>query len=224
MVDALLLDFYGTVVHEDDVVIDQICGSICRSASVPATPKEVGRYWWATFSEIFTHSHGDAFQTQRRIESVSLAQTIERFGARCDVEELSEPLFAHWECPPIFDDAVELLDGVRVPVVVVSNIDRHDIEAAIDHHGLVFEHVVTSEDVRSYKPRPELFAAGLQLVDCRPDRVLHVGDSLTSDVAGALGLGIPVAWVNRSGRPSPKAPGPTHEVTRLTDLAGLLVS
>jgi 2-haloacid dehalogenase/putative hydrolase of the HAD superfamily len=218
MVDAVLLDFYGTVVHEDDVVIDQICAAIHQSSTVQATPREIGRYWWATFADSFTHSYGDDFQTQRRLELASLIRTIEHFGARCDAGELSEPLFAYWERPPIFDDAVEFLDGVEVPVVVVSNIDRHDIETAIDHHGLAFDHVVTSEDVRSYKPRPELFAAGLKLVDCPHDRVLHVGDSLTSDVAGAQSLGIPVAWVNRAGRPSPDASRPTHEVASLADL------
>ena len=57
---------------------------------------------------------------------------------------------------------------VELPVVVVSNIDRQDIQAAIDLHGLAFETVITSEDVRSYKPRPELFVAGLQAARCEP--------------------------------------------------------
>jgi hypothetical protein len=40
-------------------------------------------------------------------------------------------------------------------VCVVSNIDRADIEAAIDYHGLKFDHVVTSEDAKSPGP-PEV--------------------------------------------------------------------
>lgn len=221
MVDAVLLDFYGTVVHEDDVVIDQICSTISEAATVPVAPGEIGSYWWEVFSDAFKHSYGDDFETQRNLELAALAQTVEHFGAKCDAEELSQPLFAYWERPPIFDDAIQFLDSVEIPVVVVSNIDRPDIETAIDHHGLAFEHVITSEDVRSYKPRPELFVAGLETVDCPAHRALHVGDSLTSDVAGARELGIPVAWVNRAGRPSPSTAAPTYELRSLVDLARL---
>ncbi|MCP4100601.1 MAG: HAD family hydrolase [Lentisphaerae bacterium] len=216
--EAVLLDFYGTVVHEDDVVIDQICKTISQTAGAQATPNEIGSCWWATFSDAFGHSHGDNFQTQRRLELAALAQTINNFDAHCDADELTEPLFAHWERPPIFEDATRFLAGLDLPVVVLSNIDRVDIETAIAHHNLTFDHVITSEDVRSYKPRPELFLAGLEAARCPPDRVLHVGDSLTSDVAGARQLGIPVAWINRAGKPPPKTHRPTYEMATLEDL------
>jgi hypothetical protein len=63
VIDALLLDFYGTVVHEDDVVINQICETTSRAAPTQATPKEIGRYWWTAFSDAFKHSHGTHFET-----------------------------------------------------------------------------------------------------------------------------------------------------------------
>ncbi len=222
MVDAVLLDFYGTVVHEDDVLIDQICDRILRSARRPCEPSQIGGYWWTTFSEGFLRSHGESFRTQRDIETESLARTIRHFDSTCDVDELASLLFEHWQRPPLFDAAARFLSSLDLPVVVISNIDRADIDAAIAHHDLTFERVITSEDVRSYKPRPELFLAGLQALGCRPDHVLHVGDSMTSDVAGAQDLGIPVAWVNRKGRSSPALNKPTDEVTDLDELVALV--
>ncbi len=52
--------------------------------------------------------------------------------------------------------------------------------------------------------------------------VLHVRDSMTSDVAGAAVLGIPVAWVNREGKAAPIGSGPDHEVAELAELARLI--
>jgi 2-haloacid dehalogenase/putative hydrolase of the HAD superfamily len=104
----------------------------------------------------------------------------------------------------------------------VSNIDRADIEAAIDYHGLEFDHVVTSEDAKSYKPRPELFELALDLLGVRRDAVLHAGDSLSSDVAGASNAGVPVAWVNGSARPRPPEVSLWAEVASLGELADLL--
>jgi len=218
VIEVVLLDFYGTVVHEDDVVIDQICETISRSESEAPPPGEVGRFWWRVFSDAFEQSHGIGLRTQREIELESLERTLEHFSADCDAQELSGPLFDYWERPPIFADALAFLASIDRPVVVVSNIDRRDIEQAIEHHQLIFDDVLTSEDVRSYKPRPELFTAALDSAGVSAEHALHVGDSLTSDVAGAAKLGIPVAWVNRKGKPASTTTTPTCEVSDLVSL------
>jgi 2-haloacid dehalogenase len=98
-----------------------------------------------------------------------------------------------------------------------------DLEAALDHHGLTdrLRHVVTSEDARAYKPRPQMFLAALDLFRLASHEVVHVADSATSDVAGASRLGIPAVWVNRTARPLP-TPRPTLDVRSLADLAALL--
>jgi len=66
------------------------------------------------------------------------------------------------------------------------------------YHGIKATSIVTSEDVRSYKPRPEIFLRALELINVRPGEVLHIGDSLSSDIAGAKGLGISTCWLNRN--------------------------
>ena len=57
--------------------------------------------------------------------------------------------------------------------------------------------MVTSEDVRAYEPRNELFHQGLERIGCDADQVLHVGDSLSNDAPGTNAAGIRVAWINR---------------------------
>lgn len=48
--------------------------------------------------------------------------------------------------------------------------------------------VFTSEDARAYKPRKELFELALNETGLHVDGVIHIGDSISSDVkeAGAL--------------------------------------
>jgi HAD superfamily hydrolase (TIGR01459 family) len=51
-------------------------------------------------------------------------------------------------------------------------------------------------DVRSLgKPDPAIYQPVLQRLDLQPDRVLAVGDSLHTDIAGAAGVGIDACWV-----------------------------
>ncbi|WP_052847954.1 HAD family hydrolase [Streptomyces avicenniae] len=222
---ALLLDFYGTLVHEAGGIIAAICDEVRRTAprAAAVTAGDVSRLWWTGFRERTGRSYGRDFRTQRDIDRAALAVAVRRYGSTADPDALVERQYAYRRRAPLHQDARELL-ATGVPACVVSNIDRADLDAALAHHGLGgrFVHVVTSEDARAYKPRPEMFAAALDLLGCAPEDVLHVGDSYASDVLGARAVGIPAAWVNRSGRARPDGPPPAHEVTALTGLLPLL--
>jgi 2-haloacid dehalogenase/putative hydrolase of the HAD superfamily len=162
------------------------------------------------------------FVPQRTLAVESLRETFAEFGIPLKPEEVIVPQLSHWMTPPIFPDARSFLDRVRIlglPVCVVSNVDRSDIESAIAAHGLEFAGLVTSEDARSYKPRPEMFQLALDALGLDSDEVLHIGDSWSSDVGGARGVGIRVAWVNRTGRPGGIGPEPEWDVPDLSDLS-----
>lgn len=218
MIRAVLLDFYGTLVHEDDAIIQEICERIRRTASVPTTVGDIGQRWWTSFSSLCNRSCPGSFLTQRALALQSLVETMQHFEATDDPEVLIELQFAHWIAPPIFPDTRPFLEALPVPVCVVSNIDRADVEAAIAFHDLPIEHLVTSDDAQAYKPRREMFDLALQKLDLTPDDVLHVGDSRSSDILGAHNLGIPVAWINRTGKPAPQFPAPDFVVHDLAEV------
>ena len=88
-------------------------------------------------------------------------------------------------------------------VYIGNNIDTVDIVSALEYHALKPAGVFTSEDARSYKPRKELFQLALQETGLKNNEVVHIGDSLSSDVKGAGALGINTIWVNRSNREVP---------------------
>ena len=202
MIKAFFIDFYGTIVHEDGEVIKKITKIICDTGKVD-NPKDVDSFWWLDFQNMFLNSYGDSFETQRALESKSLEHTLERFSYDADASELSNMMFAHWIKPPIFEDSKEFFEKSPVPIYIVSNIDTDDILKAIDFHEFNPAGVYTSEDARSYKPRKELFELALKDTGLRTDEVIHIGDSISSDVKGAGALGIKTLWLNRFGKDIP---------------------
>jgi 2-haloalkanoic acid dehalogenase type II len=220
---GILLDFYGTVVEEDDPVISSICRAVFEKATTghPSGAGAVGKYWSGVFADACMAAAGPTFVSQRILEHRSLQETASHFGADLDLDSLSKQIFAYWQRPPLLPDAVDFLAMDR-PVCIVSNIDRQDLDAAMADHGIRVDLSVTSEDVRAYKPRPEPFQLALDLLGLNHDDVLHVGDSLSTDVTGANALGIPVAWVNRTGRRRPPTSRIAHEVPDLAALARAL--
>ena len=203
MVKALFLDFYGTVVHEDGEIIREITKIIMNTGGAGST-EEIGRFWWSEFQGMCEKAHGESFETQRALEQRSLENTIERFGSDAGAAELSGRMFDYWMNPDIFEDSKAFFERCPVPIYVVSNIDRQDIRAAMDYHGLSPAGVFTSEDARAYKPREELFRLALESTGLGPKEAVHIGDSLSSDVRGAGRAGIPAVWLNRGGRDVPQ--------------------
>lgn len=224
MADALLLDFYGTLVAEDDAQIASIVARVAEASPERPAPASVAQRWNALFAQGCAAAHGARFRAQREIELASLEQLVAELRAPLDPHALSEGLFAYWSRPSPMAGAAEFLRALDRPVCVVSNIDTADLCAAIASLGWSFERIVTSEGCRAYKPRREMFAAALESLGCAPEAVLHVGDSVGSDLAGAAAAGIAAAWVNPRGRALPDglARAPRHVVADLRELLPLL--
>ena len=203
MLNAIFVDFYGTVVHEDGAVIKMVSQEIFDTGKVD-DKSQIGVYWWQEFQTAFLSSYGDTFKTQRELEYQSLAKTIEHFNSSADAEKLSDMMFEHWIKPPIFDESKRFFESSSLPIYIVSNIDRNDILQAVAFHGLKPSGIFTSEDAKSYKPRKELFEYALNSTGLRADEVVHIGDSLSSDIKGAADVGIKAVWVNRSARDVPQ--------------------
>jgi putative hydrolase of the HAD superfamily len=67
-----------------------------------------------------------------------------------------------------------------------------------------FSATIYSMDVGHAKPRPEIFAAAVQVLGIPPGEILHVGDNERTDVRGALAAGFRAVRLDvaRAGGPS----------------------
>lgn len=215
MIKAIFIDFYGTVVFEDGEIVSKISQRIYETGNAQSV-SQVDSYWWECFRTLFENAYGENFQLQRELETKSLVDTIQHFESSEDGGSLSNEMFEYWVKPPIFKESKQFFEECPVPIYIVSNIDRSDVMAAIDFHGLKPKDVFTSEDAKAYKPRKELFEFALKKTGLSSDEVLHIGDSLSSDIKGAYSVGIKPIWVNRSGKAIP------NKVTAVSNLLEVL--
>lgn len=126
-----------------------------------------------------------------------------------------------------------LLDHLRgrFALGVVSNFSHTPTALDVLRDAKLLAHldpVVVSEDVGVRKPRPEIFQAALARLGLAPEEVVHVGDDLQADVAGAADLGLRTVWVTRR-KADPDAllaahtgARPTHRLADLADLPAWL--
>jgi len=82
-----------------------------------------------------------------------------------------------------------------------------------------FEVVVHGGHDAPYKPNAEPFHVALAELDVEPERAVHVGNSLESDVRGALAAGLQAVWVPRGEADPDPDPRPHHVADSMHDVA-----
>lgn len=182
-----------------------------------------------------------------RVDTVDVGvelSTLDRFTALGTALGLSEPLVFGAALTEVHMGA--LAQAVSVP----SHHEAILTSLAIDHRlGICsnFTHAATarsildragmtghlsaitiSEEVGIRKPRVEIFTAVAEALEVDPTEILHVGDDLRADVAGAAALGMRTVWLTRRIRDPERmladydGPKPDFSLEDLLDLPVLV--
>ena len=131
-----------------------------------------------------------------------------------------------------FPDTLPALKALKekYKLAVISNIDDDLFFETAKKLEVPFDWVITSEQIKSYKPSLNNFRQALQKMSTAPEKVLHVAQSLYHDIAPAKTLGLATVWVNRrKGKPGFGATPPSGgagdlEVADLNELVKVLNS
>ncbi len=111
--------------------------------------------------------------------------------------------------------------GARMGIVSNTTNPKFMKEKELRATGLkpFFEFAIYSSDVPYRKPHPSIFESAVAHLGMNPAEILFVGDNISMDVAGAQGIGMKSAWLNRDGKALPTGVNPDYE---LHSLEGLL--
>lgn len=161
------------------------------------------------YSEILEETHaellaGEITQAQARVTRTQ--RFFEEFGVELSLDEAEREYLRYRQDYDAATGAVagtyELLDaidalGIRMGIITNNLVTEQ--HAKLRTLGIFdrFEMLAISEEVGVTKPDPHIFDVALTRMSLEPDQAVVVGDSLTSDIAGALGYGIPAVWLDR---------------------------
>lgn len=96
-------------------------------------------------------------------------------------------------------ETVQDLAALDIPLGIVSSaVYAPFLERTLKEQGIrgAFLSVTTSAGAGFYKTRPEIYWRSASAMGLAPESMLHVGDSLAFDVAGAKRAGLRAAWVS----------------------------
>ncbi len=104
-------------------------------------------------------------------------------------------------CWPEVPEVLRALKATGLRLVLLSNMTPAMLESGIQASGLagVFDTVLSTDRVRRYKPAPQAYALGVNVLRLPKQKILFVA-SAGWDAFGAGAFGYPVYWVNRQAR------------------------
>jgi 2-haloalkanoic acid dehalogenase type II len=116
---------------------------------------------------------------------------------------------------PAFPDSAAALAALklRYRLAVITNCDDDLFAASNRRLGVEFYHVITAQQVGSYKPDPRNFEVAFERIGEPRERILHVAQSLFHDHVTAKGLGLATAWIDRRHGRTGRGATPPADVT-----------
>jgi len=230
---AIFFDLDGTLIDDGDA-IGQALALACKVVQ-DRWPELETNALAAAYRQVSEMVWGDYDRHLRQLvhPEAMLAAVWRAALAQWRVEDLNVERQAadiYWSyrlrnCRP-YVDVLPLLEelAAQFPLCLLTNGAPAMQRAKVDASGLssLFQHVFVGGDFIRGKPDQEIFRTALAAVDCQPAQVVHIGDSLIHDIAGARGVGVSSVWLNRKGLSSPAAAEASHSPDFvITTLAGL---
>ena len=242
---AVVFDLFDTLV---DLSLQNLPRVEIGGRSIPSTARALHQAV-ATHSEIgFERFIAVLTEVDRALRETRYARglelpTLERFEAVVDRLGIDAP-----ELPGVLTEThmgmireqisvpenhKQVLDDLacRVRLGLCSNFSHSAMALGLlDDCGLRvhLDALVISDAIGIRKPRAEIFEAVLAELGVAPEETLHVGDSLSADIAGAALLGIHTAWITRRIADREAAlrvhegPSPDCVIADLSEIEGLL--
>ena len=185
------------------------------------------RQYWETFTEINDALWAAVVRqevTPNEVQARRFADLVAAAGLDADPTLLADEyvvgMGAFGELYPGARDVLEDLSR-RATLGLITNGLGEVVRARIDRLELeqYFAAIVISGEVGTSKPGAEIF--GLMsdaLGNPVKETMLMIGDSPSSDIAGANNFGIAACWYNPAGKPRPEGVQIDHEIASLEDL------
>ena len=218
--DIVTFDCYGTLIDWDRGIAEAF-----RTA-LAADRVDLPLYHvLAAYHEIEPVVQAEPFRRYRDV----LTETALRVAARLDWRlPMSRASFLadslpSWTPFPDTNQALEKLARAGFRLGILSNVDDELLSGTRRHLPVTFEPslVITAEQVKSYKPAAAHFETARARIG--GDRWLHAAQSYFHDIQPARRLGIPSAWINRTGEQADAASGALTEVRTLAAFAEWMI-
>lgn len=199
MIKAVFIDYTGTIITQGGKYIEEFISRVCKNSNMK-DPHEFFKYWWGMVKEYEESFEGTAYVTEDELVDKMLDRCVEEIHLQENLEELHTLCQQYWMYAPLYDDVKEFFKKCPYQIYIISNNGVEYIAEAMRINNISPTGIISADMVKAYKPHPALFKKALEVSGCMVDEVVHIGDSMISDVNGAKAVGIKPILLDRDNK------------------------
>ena len=214
--DGTLMDFKAAEANALGSVLNMLK---IESTDAEAVYSEINARCWQDFEK--------GIITQEELRLRRFRELLEYFHLPADPESTACAAEAYVEA--LAHQSILLLGALEVvkkiaehmPVMILTNGISYVQHGRIDHSPLApyLSGLLISTEIGAPKPAPDMYLKALEMAKIRPEEALMIGDSLTSDIQGAINAGVAACWYNPGHKPRPDNMRIDYEIDRMEQMA-----
>lgn len=214
--DGTLMDFKRAEVNALESVLDML--GITQPDAFQVY-NEINDRCWKDFEK--------GLITQEKLRIRRFRELMEHYGCDCGDTAVQNAAEAYVEALSrqriLLPGALDVVRRIsqRLPVVILTNGISSVQHSRIDYSELApyLSGLLISTEVGAPKPAPDMYMKALEMLGgLNPEDVLMIGDSLSSDIRGAINAGIPACWYNPDGHSRPDGMNIDFEISRMEQM------
>jgi len=222
----LTFDCYGTLIDWERGIVETVI-PILRNHGVEAIARDILEVYRDVEALVEMAPYSTYAEVLRRI----MEEFGRHFGVPLALSEEHALIDSIGNWPP-FKDTVSSLRRLHQSfrLSIVSNVDDELFARTQRCLGIEFDQIITSQQVRSYKPAHGHFEEAIRRLAVPKKSILHVAQSLYHDHVPAKEIGLRTAWIKRTSVLGRNGLAPSAEVApditaqSLGELTDLLMS
>jgi 2-haloacid dehalogenase len=213
-VEALVFDAYGTLYDVHSVV------RRCETC-FPGKGTQLSQLWRAKQLEYtWQRSLMQRYVPFSQVTREALAYSCAALGL--DPAEHMEALMAEYLRLAPFAEVPAALERLQMKRAILSNGSPDLLDPLVRNSGLRFDAVLSVDELKVYKPAPQVYELAVRRLKVPKERVGFVSSNCW-DALGAKSFGFRAYWVNRGGAPlDPLGFRPDAELRSLAQLEDVM--
>lgn len=194
-IDVLLFDAYGTLWDVHSVM--KRC-----DACWPGKGMAVSQVWRAKQLEAtWLRSLMGRYVPFSTVTREALGFACESLHLSLQADHESELMAEYLKLATFPDVADALMKKLAPRTGILSNGSPDMLQPLVLHSGLKFDAVLSVDEVKVFKPAPQVYQLAVERFGVPKERIGFVTSNFW-DAAGAKSFGFTVYWINRGGAPA----------------------
>lgn len=171
----------------------------------PEQGKEISNIWRTKqFEYCWLRTAGNQYKDFWRVTQDALVYAAKKSGIALSVKSENE-LMNQYLNLNIWEDVLPVLDELKkkeIRLSFLSNMTEKMLASCMRNCKIekYFDHVISTDRIQSYKPDPNAYKSGVDVLKLRKEDILFVAFA-GWDASGAKWFGYPTYWVNRLESP-----------------------